>query len=368
MINSTRLLENFLKYIQIDSETKHEKEICDYIYLKMKNLGFEVIKDNAGENINSSGYNILVKHSGNPNKKPILLSAHLDTVEPGRNIKPIIDGDIIKSDGTTILGADDKAGVAIIIECLETILENNLDTNPIEVVFSINEEGGLKGIKEFDMQLLKSKEGVVIDSSGPIGTINLKAPAQKFINVDIYGKAAHAGVEPEKGISAISIAADALSQMKLYRIDEETTANFGYISGGGATNIITDHVQMSGEVRSLSSKKLIEQTQHIIDMLNNSANKFKGNVKIYTKDVYQAVNIDENSDIVRKMKQSFAYNNFPINIEASGGGSDTNIYFENGINAINISCGMNKVHTCDENIKQSDMIGCAKSILTLLTI
>lgn len=368
MVNNNRLIDNFIEYVQIDSETRNEREICDFISTKMNKLGFEVIKHNAGRYINSNGYNILIKYPGNPKKEPILLSAHLDTVEPGKGINPIIEGDIIKSDGSSVLGGDDKAGVAIIIECMQTIKENSLDSNPIEAVFSIYEEGGLKGIKQFDMSQLKAKEGIVIDSSGPIGTINLKAPAQKIINVDIYGKAAHAGVEPENGISAISIAADALSSMNLYRIDDETTANFGYISGGGATNIITEHVQMLGEVRSLSMDKLINQTQHIIDTLNNSAKKYNGKVKIFTKDVYQAINVDENSDIVKRMKQAFIYNDFRPIIESSGGGSDTNIYFEKNINAINISCGMNKVHTCEENIKKSDIIGCANSLLTLLTL
>ena len=366
MINNKRLINNFLEYVQIDSETKFEKEICDFIYEKMNNLGFEVIKDNAGEEINSDGYNLLIKYPGNLDKQPIILSAHVDTVEPGKKIKPIIDGDLIKSDGSTILGGDDKAGVAIIIECLQTIKDNNLDSRPIEAVLSIYEEGGLKGIKAFDISQLKAKEAIVIDSGGPIGTINLKAPSQKFISVDVYGKAAHAGTEPEKGISAISIAADAISKMKLYRIDEETTANFGYINGGGATNIITDHVQLTGEVRSLSMDKIAKQTQHIIDTLNESTKLFGGSVKIHTKDVYQSVNVDPNSDLVKAMDQAFIKNGFTPHHVASGGGSDTNVYFEKGINAINISCGMNRVHTSDENIKISDIEGCAKSLLSLL--
>lgn len=367
MINIKRLINNFIEYVQIDSETRSEKEICDFLYEKMKKLGFDVFKNEIGKSIHSNGYNLLIKYPGNPNKDSIILSAHVDTVKPGINIKPIINDNLITSDGTTILGGDDKAGVAIIIECLQTIKENNLDSRPIEAVLSIHEENGLKGIKAFDMSLLTAKEAIVIDSGGEIGTINTKAPAQKFISVDIYGKAAHAGTEPEKGISAISIAADALSKMSLYRIDEETTANFGYINGGGATNIITDHVQLTGEVRSLSLSKLNDQTQHIVNTLNDSTKLFGGTIKIHTIDVYPNFNVDENSKLVKDMDKAFINSGFiPLHV-ASGGGSDTNVYFKNGINAINISCGMNNVHTTEENIKISDIEGCAKSLLSFLT-
>ncbi|MDH6604299.1 tripeptide aminopeptidase [Bacilli bacterium PM5-9] len=366
MINKQRMIDNFLSYVQIDSETKNEKNICDYISKQMKDLGFEVIVDNAGEAIGSNGYNVCVKYSNNSKKQPILLSAHLDTVTPGNGIKPIIDGDIIKTDGTTILGSDDKSGVAIIVECMQTIKENNLDSRPIEAVFSIYEEGGLKGAKAFDISQVAAKEAIVLDAGGPIGTICVTAPAQDVITVDIYGKAAHAGMEPEAGVSAIQIAANAISKMNLYRIDEETTANFGIINGGVATNIITDHVHLVGETRSLSTDKLEKQTKSMVDTLEKTASELGGEVNIVVDRSYNPFNISEDSNIVKGMKDAFVKNGFTPQCVPTGGGSDTNVYTDKGLSAINISCGMADVHTTNEYIKISDMEDCAKSLLTFL--
>ncbi|MDL2211890.1 M20/M25/M40 family metallo-hydrolase, partial [Erysipelotrichaceae bacterium OttesenSCG-928-M19] len=362
MINKERMINNFLDYVQIDSETKNEKEMCDYITKKMRDLGFEVTTDNAGEKIDSNGYNVCIKYPGDSSKDPILLSAHLDTVTPGNGIKPIVDGDIIKTDGTTILGGDDKAGVAIIVECLEAIKENNVSSRPIEAVFSIYEEGGLKGAKEFDTSTLKAKEGIVIDSGGPIGSIVTLAPAQDVINVDVYGKAAHAGMEPEAGVSAIQIAAKALENMKLYRIDEETTANFGIISGGSATNIITDHVHLVGETRSLNIDKITNQTESMKQAFENAAKELGGSVKFDAVRVYNPIKADENSKIIKDLKVAFEETGFTPQCVPTGGGSDTNVYAEKGINCVNISCGMSAVHTTDEFIKISDIDGCARAL------
>ncbi|MEG0686544.1 MAG: M28 family peptidase, partial [Erysipelotrichales bacterium] len=218
MINEERLINNFLDYVQIDSESGNEKEMCDYLSKQLKELGFEVFIGEVGTEIGSNGYNICAKLAGNPDKDPILLSSHVDTVSPGKGIKPIVDGDIIKTDGSTILGGDDKSGIAIIVECMSVIKDKNLDSRPIEACFSIYEEQGLKGAKTFDMSNITAKEGIIIDSGGPIGSIATCAPAQDIINVNVYGKAAHAGMEPEKGISAIQIAARAIDNMKLLRI------------------------------------------------------------------------------------------------------------------------------------------------------
>lgn len=367
MINKQRMIDNFLDYVQIDSETKNEKAMCDYIAKQMKDLGFEVITDNAGEKIESNGYNVCVKYPGDSSKDPILLSAHLDTVTPGNGIKPIVDGDIIKTDGSTILGGDDKSGVAIIVECMQAIKENNLSSRPIEAVFSIYEEGGLKGAKQFDLSNIKAKEGVVLDSGGPIGSIVTKAPAQDLINVAVHGKPAHAGMEPENGVSAIQIAARALENMKLYRIDEETTANFGMINGGVATNIITDHVHLTGETRSLSIEKIDKQTASMKEAFEKAATDLGGSVDFVSERVYNPFVVDENAKIITDLKAAFEENSFTPQCVPTGGGSDTNIYFEKGISCVNISCGMSAVHTTDEYIKISDIEGCAKSLFTFLT-
>lgn len=367
MINTDRMIKNFLEYVQIDSVSYEEREMCDFLTKQLEGLGFEVVKNEIGEQIGSTGYNIVAKMAGDSAKDPILLSAHIDTVTPGVGIKPIVDGDIIKTDGSTILGGDDKAGIAIIVECMQAITEANVSARPIEAVFSVCEEVGLKGVKNFDLSLIKAKEGIVLDSGGEIGSIVTKAPAQDVINVDIHGKPAHAGMEPEKGVSAIQIAAKALENMTLYRIDEETTANFGIISGGVATNIITDHVHLTGETRSLSAKKVDKQTASMREALEKAAADLGGSVDFVAERAYNPFIVDENSKIVNDLKKAFTANGLTPQCVPTGGGSDTNIYFEKGISCVNISCGMSAVHTTDEFIKISDMEKCAQSLFTFLT-
>ncbi len=198
----------------------------------MEKIGLEVYMDDAGEKVGSNSGNLIGKLRGNTDGETILFSAHMDTVSPGIGIKPIIKDGVIYSDGTTILGGDDKAGIAAILEAIEIIVENNIPHGDIEVVFSIFEEGGLFGAKNLDYTKLNAKVGFVLDSGGEPGQIIVQGPAQNKINAKFIGKEAHAGVAPENGISAIQIAAEAISNMKLLRIDEETTANIGYILVG----------------------------------------------------------------------------------------------------------------------------------------
>lgn len=367
MINEKRLIDNFLEFVKIDSETTFEKEMCDHLFAKLTDLGFDVTKDEIGKKVGSNGYNIIAKYAGNPDKKPIILSSHVDTVTPGKGIKPIIEGDVIKTDGTTILGGDDKSGVAIIVECMQTILENNMDSRPIEAIFTIYEEGGLKGSKNLDYSLVSAKEGIVIDSGGPIGEITTLAPGQDRIEVVVHGKAAHAGMEPEAGVSALQIVAEAITKMKLYRVSEDTTANFGMIHGGVATNIITDKIELVGEARSLVADKITAQTESMVKTLEETAEKLGGSIEAKVTRVYNPLVVDESSPIIKDMSAAFKENNFEPKCVSGGGGSDTNNYTEHDINCINISCGMAGAHTLEEHIKISDIVGCAKSLLTFLT-
>jgi tripeptide aminopeptidase len=367
MINTDRMINTFLEYIKIDSESFNEKNMCDFLSKQLMAEGFEVVINDIGAKLGSNGYNMVVKYPGDESKEPIFLSSHVDTVVPGVGIKPVINGDLITSDGTTILGGDDKAGVAIIVEVMRTVKENNLTSRPIEAIFSICEEVGLQGAKEFDLSLIKSKEGVILDSGGPIGTIITQAPAQDALSVTIHGKPAHAGVAPETGVSAIQIAAEALTNMKLYRIDEETTANFGSINGGGATNIITPLVEMKGETRSLNVDKLEKQTASMKKAFEDAAAKLGGTVDVDIVRKYNPLNVPSDANIVLELKKAFEANGCEPIITSTGGGSDTNIYYEKGLDCVNISCGMAKAHTLEEEIKISDMEKTAKSILTLVT-
>jgi tripeptide aminopeptidase len=310
-----------------------------------------VIEDDAGDKVQGNAGNLIVNVKGNIDAPAVLLMAHMDTVVPGNGKKPqVVDG-VLKSDGNTILGGDDVAGIVIILEALRGLKEQSLEHGDIQAVFTIAEEVGLLGAKNLDYGKIHSKYGFVLDSSGPIGSVAVKAPSQNNINVIIKGRAAHAGIEPENGISAISIAADAISRMKLGRIDHETTANIGAIHGGQATNIVCDKLEILAEVRSRDGNKLEVQTNHMRDCFKEAAQKFGGNVEFRSSLEYPAFSIDENSEIIQLLEKASGEAGLELKLEGIGGGSDTNILNSKDIQAVNLCIGMEKVHSVDEQYK-----------------
>ncbi len=368
MINEKRLLERFLAYVQIDSPTKQERKFADYLMNELREIGLDVYMDNAGEKVASDSGNVIARLKGNTDGETILFSAHMDTVSPSIGIKPVIKDGVIYSDGTTILGGDDKAGIAAIMESIETIVEKDIPHGDIEIVFSIFEEGGLFGAKNLEYDKLNAKKGFVLDSGGDPGYIVVQGPAQNKINAKFIGKEAHAGVAPEHGISAIQIAAEAISNMKLLRIDENTTANIGHISGGEATNIVTKEVNFHGEARSLSDEKLKVQTDHMVKCCEDAAKKFGGKVEMDVDNAYGAFKVDEDAEIVQKVKEASKNIGLVADTMTSGGGSDTNILNDNGITAVNLAVGMRLVHTLDEHIYIKDLEDTAKLVLEIIKV
>lgn len=368
MINKERLLNRFLEYVQIDSPTKSEKEFADFLKNEMESIGLEVIMDDAGKKAGSNAGNLIGKLKGTTEGETILLSAHMDTVSPGVGIKPQIRGGVIYSDGTTILGGDDKAGIAAIMEALETIKEKSIPHGDIEVVFTIHEEGGLYGSKNLDYDEINADIGFVFDSSGRPGEIIVEGPAQNKISAVFIGKEAHAGVAPEEGISAIQMACEAVSNMNLLRIDEETTANVGHISGGKATNIVTKEAKIEAEVRSLKDDKLKKQTDHIIKCCKDAAEKFGGKVDINIDKAYGSFKVDVDHDIVKNVKKACENLGLKPNTVKSGGGSDTNIFNAHNITAVNLGIGENAPHTLEEHLRIKDLEDSAKLALEIIKI
>lgn len=368
MVNKQRLVDELLKLIQIDSLSCKEGTLAKNLVDKLKRLGFKVSIDDAGIAVGGETGNIIATLKGNRLGKAVLFSAHMDTVNPGKGIKPIIDGvnGIIKSDGTTVLGADDKAGIAAVLEAIRVIKENNIDHRDIQIIFSISEETGLLGAKNLDYSKINADFAFVLDEGGAPGKIIVKAPAQDSISVKIKGRPAHAGVSPEKGISAVMVAARAIDKMKLLRIDEETTANIGIINGGIATNIVMPEVQISAEARSLDNTKLDMQTKHMVDTFKHAAADFNAEVEIKTERKYGAFNVDENDEIVKFLKKIFISMGIEPSVISTGGGSDTNLFNANGIKAVNLSVGIEKAHTLEEYIAIEDLINAAAMIVEII--
>jgi len=369
MVDEKRLVEGFMELVRIDSVSKEEKDLADYLLKKLKKLGLEVMVDQAGEKIKSNSGNIIARLKGNTNNEiPIMFSAHMDTVVPGENIKPICDGEKIVSDGKTILGADDKAAIAALLEALYIIRENDIPHGDIEILFTICEEIGLKGAKNLDISSLKAQIGFVLDAEGSVGKIITTAPSQNYLEIIIYGKSAHAGANPEEGINAIQVAGYALSRIKLGRIDEETTSNIGIISGGRATNIVPDVVRLKGEVRSRNEEKLEKYTEQIKKISENTAQEFKAKAVVKINKEYYSYNLSPDEQVVSIATKAAKNIGLQPLLYPSGGGSDANVFNKNGIPSVALAIGMEKVHTVEEYILIKDLKNTAEYILSIINI
>lgn len=367
MINEKRLIESFMELVRIDSISREERNIADFLIEKLENLGLEVIVDQAGEKVGANSGNIIAKLNGNTKvATPIMFAAHMDTVVPGKNINPLREGEKIISTGETILGADDKAGIAAILEALHLIRENNILYGDIEILFTICEEVGLCGAKNLDVSQLKAQIGFILDAGGQVGQIIISAPSQNSLDFIIRGKSAHAGTNPEEGINAIQVAGVALSRMKLGRIDEETTANIGIISGGKATNIIPDEVILKGEVRSRNEGKLEKYTKELRKITEDTAQEFKARAEVKINREYHCYNLSPDDQVVKIARKAAKDIGLQSLLRPSGGGSDANVFNKKGLPSVVLAVGMEKVHTIEEYILIKELKNATEYILSII--
>lgn len=367
MINKKRVLAEFLELVQIKCSTKDEREVGDLLTARLKGLGCTVTEDNAGEKLGGNCGNIIANFKGNiPGAPKIMLAAHLDCVEPCANVKPQIKDGVITSDGTTILGSDDKAGVTAILETLRVIKEQNLAHGDIQVVFAVAEEGGVNGSKNMDSSLLNADFGYALDSSGRPGKIIVRAPGQNKIHVKIHGKTAHAGLAPEQGINAIVAAGKILAAVPQGRIDDETTCNVGVIKGGRATNIVPDLVEISCESRSRSQEKLDKLTEQICRAFEDGAKENNVTVEIVVAKAYGPYVLDEKSHVVTAAADAAKKLGLNVQITGTGGGSDANNYNNYGVPCSVLGVGMQKAHTTEEFIIEEDLYTTASWILQII--
>lgn len=366
MIDGKRLLDTFLEYVRIDSETLNEREMADRLTADFRSVGCQVWRDDAGAAIGSNGYNVYARLTGDSADEPMLFSAHMDTVKPGNGIEPIVRDGVVYSAGDTILASDDKSGVAGIVEALRTITERQLPHRTIEVMISIAEEGGLNGAKHGNYSTLTAKKAVVLDSSGDVGEIITVAPGQIKIEATVTGKAAHAGIAPETGVSAIQAASAAIAEMKLLRIDEETTANIGTFSSEYATNIVPDRAVVKGEARSRSVEKLKAQGEHMRNCLQEACDRYGATLECVVETAYLSFAYADDDPFVREVREACARIGVEATTKATGGGSDANIMNHNGIRALVLATGMDKVHTTDERITIHNLEDVSRLCLALM--
>ena len=377
MINEERLKNLLIELIRIDSLSRKERAIALRLKQELEELGAEVWIDDAGEKVGGNVGNVIAHWDGDsPAARPFLLSAHMDTVAPGNGVVPVLEGTILKSDGRTVLGGDDKSGVAIICEVLRVLREKKLPCGDLDVVFTICEEAGLIGAKCLDVTRLRARTGLVLDSDS-VGFLFTKAPAANRFEFIVRGLEAHAGVCPEKGISAIQIAAEGISRMKLGRIDSETTANIGVIEGGVAVNIIPNSVYLKGEARSHSEAKLAQQTEHMARCLEEAAARhelkldgqvFRAGVESKIERDYDRLDVSDDSRLVRLVRAAGKNLGIDVKTQSTGGGCDANVLNKKGLEVANLSTGMREIHTVKEWLDLNDLYLSARIVLEIVRL
>jgi tripeptide aminopeptidase len=368
MINQKRMVEEFCKLVSIDAISFEERQMADELTSILNELGFAVTEDQAGEHYGGNSGNLYGFLQGTLEGDPILFSAHMDTVTPGKGKKAVVHEDgAITSDGTTILGSDDLSGIVAILEAVRSIQEQGIPHRSIEVLFPIGEEVYLRGSDVFDYSLIKAKQAYVLDLSGPVGTAALSAPTLVSFETTLHGKAAHAGFAPETGIHAIALAAKAITQITQGRIDETTTVNIGTIEGGKARNIVPDSCILKGEVRSLSHEKALKEAEKIKEVLDAVTKEAGVTHSWETSFGCLAYRIPKEDEVVKRYQEvcdALGYETYYVD---TFGGSDNNNFVKNGIQGIVLACGMNKVHSLEEYTHVEELTKCASIVFKLMT-
>jgi tripeptide aminopeptidase len=362
-----RLFSLFLDLVHIDSESRKEGLVYRYIADFFADMGFAVHQDGAGRQTGGETGNLIVKiaGSGASGTRPIILNAHMDTVVPGNGIVVLEEQDRFTSGGETILGADCKAGIAAILASLEWVLNSKVAHVPIELIFTVQEEIGLLGAKHLDLSLVEGCYGVVLDGSGPVGGIVVEAPGQAMVRLTVLGKAAHAGVEPEKGINAIACAAQAIAGLRLGRHDRQTTSNVGVISGGHAVNIVPDTVVVEGEIRSMSDERLEQECDAMLSGFRSAVKRCGCELNEEVERSFEHFKLEEDSRPVTLLSEAMLKCGVRPDLTTSGGGSDANVFNRAGLETAVMHIGVANAHSKREYILKDDLLTVARVISEL---
>lgn len=325
--------------------------------------------DGAAAEIGGECGNIIATFQAtDPQAPTLLLAAHMDTVEPADGVEPQIDGDVVFSSGETILGADDKVGVAALMEIARILSEDDLRHGVIHLTFTVAEERGLHGAKSFDLTALKPAFAFTLDADGPIGTLDMRSPYHEKFTVEFTGRSAHGGVAPQEGINAIKAASVAIAGMNLGRIDEETTANVGVIEGGRATNIVPDKTRVMAEARSVSLAKLQAQVAHMRQEFEKGAEALGATVDLDVRRDFDGYSHKKNDPIVKIALQALSNVGMEPIFSSSGGGADANVFNSKGVATLNIGIGAGKVHTVDEHVPVASIVQLTEVTLEIIKV
>ena len=357
MIRRERLTDTFCDLVRIDSPSGEEEAVAQELTRRLQALGLEVSRDDHG--------NLIASEEGDD---PLLLSAHMDTVEPGRGVAPTVEGDIIRSDGTTILGGDCKAGVAAVLEALESVREDGTPRIPVQLIFTRGEEIGLVGARNLDFSMVKAKAAVVFDGNGPVTKVTTSSPSYLRLDVHVTGRAAHAGVEPEKGISAIKIAAEIIAGLPQGRLDPETTINVGTISGGSVRNTVPEEAAFSGELRSRNTETLDLLRLQVLETIDGVRRRYEEAVVREELGVeFQMYTLSPDDPMVTRACRVLSTLGLEPELGPTGGGTDANVFNQHGIQCVVVGMSTNEMHTTREYVVVPDLVDTARFCHALLT-
>jgi len=377
-INRDRLADTFTELCEISSPSRKEANIAEYLKKLFARLGADQIyEDGSADQTGSECGNLIIRFNGQlPEAEGLFLSCHMDTVQPGEGVQVVRKGNIFTSKGDTVLGGDDKSGIAAIIEVVTMLRENKIEHPMFEIVITTCEEIGLLGAKNLEFDKLQTSYGYALDSSG-IDQVIIGAPAANKISVEIRGKAAHAGLCPEAGINALTLAANGLSSLTVGRLDDESTCNFGVVQGGVATNIVPECITLKGEVRSHSAEKLVAFTEDIQDTFQKTIDAWEpGELNLdirpslifAVEDDYPALTLPPDAPVIKRVQQAAEITGRPLSFIVAGGGSDANIFCGNGLPTAIVATGMEKVHSLEEQLDLDDLVKLTDLVYQLILI
>lgn len=365
-ITQERLSTTFMELCAVDSEPKAERFLADLMGERLTGLGFSVGEDDAGRHIGGNAGNLYARLEGNGPGEALFFSCHLDRVAPGRGVRPAIRGEYLVSDGGTVLGADDAAGLAALLEALTTLRERRIPHPTLEIVLTVAEELALAGARHFDVARLEAPSGFVLDAAGRVGEIVVRAPEKVNFRLLFHGRRAHAGFAPEQGVSAIQMAGVAISRMRLLRIDGETTVNLGSISATGASNIVPERCELGGEARSLDPAKVAAQLEAITRAAESAAAELGGRAELAVTEHYPAYQLAREGVPAQRAARAARRIGVTPLFTATGGGSDANIFNSRGKRTVVLSCGYEHAHTTQERISLEQLSLLAQWVLAVI--
>ena len=368
-INQERLVNTFVHLVSIDSPSYQERQMCEELKKRLTDLGVDFEEDDTAKRSGSNCGNLIAKLPGTVDLPPILFSCHMDTVSPALGKQAVLHPDgTITSAGDTVLGADDLSGVSGILEALQVIREEKIPHGPIEIVFTTCEEVYGNGATSLDMGKISARDAYIFDLTGPTGNAARKAPTIISFDVEVKGKASHAGFAPEKGIHAVRIACDAIAKLRFGRIDGETTVNVGTIQGGVATNIVPESCFVSGEVRSYNHEKALAETEHILETFRQEAEIAGTVIEASSRVCIKAYEMEENCSSVKRFLRACEAMCVPPVLGETFGGSDLNVFADRGMEGLVLASAMEQCHSCKEYTTVEELCRVAQMALTLMTI